>query len=53
MIEEKKYAEVPWDIVLDEEAFERQTKSGPTPYIKSYSWTGQLKVGWSTDLVPY
>ena len=32
---------------------EREKQIGPLPYIISNSWTGQLKIGWTTELVPY
>ena len=51
--ENPKPEPIVWDKVNKTEAIEKEKRPGPMPYIKSYSWEGQLKVGWFTSLVPY
>jgi len=28
-----------------------QAQDGPTPYIKDVSWTGEVTIGWSKEIV--
>ena len=43
--------ELKWDIITEEDAKIKSETPGPVPYIKDLSWTGELSVGFSENIV--
>ena len=45
-------SELPFAILTKEQALiKSQSKDGPTPYIKDVSWTGEVTIGWSKEII--
>jgi len=43
--------ELEWDIITEEDAKIKSNTPGPVPFVKELSWTGELSVGFSENIV--
>jgi len=48
---EGEVQKLPFEVVTLAEAQRMANSSGPVPYVKSFSWNGELLIGWTRDLV--